>query len=100
MIMPANIDATSLSWSKNTAKNHLTLESLIGRSSHHLDMGRSAFSSVKSLICLLEHYRRHGAAFYKLPLVSLWELIESESGGHELPLSANCNELREPAVNF
>ena len=52
-IMAMNIHATSLSWSRKTVKNHLTLERLIGRSSHHVYMerliGRSA-SSVKSLL--------------------------------------------------
>ena len=62
--MPVKIHATSLTQSRNTAKNHLSLERLIGRSSLHLDMERfigisayfilegqiSGFSSVKSLM--------------------------------------------------
>ena len=64
--MPVNIHITSLSRRrKKTAQNHLTLERLIGRSSHPLDMemliGRSAFSAVQSLLrisfVLLEHIR-------------------------------------------
>ena len=51
------IHATSLSWSRNKAKNYLTLERLIGRSSYHLDMERlisiSVYLILEGQICLL-----------------------------------------------
>ena len=55
--MPVNIHATSLSRNRNPAKNQLTLERLIARYTHPLEMdrliGRSAYLILEGQICLL-----------------------------------------------